>query len=316
MVKSVLATALLLIATISAARGTLVIESVNLDSPAAAAGAQTGDRILRLDGRKIATVDDLKEVMGAHQLGDTVPLTVERDGETVGLTLTFGGLPGGGVSIGVGLSFDVEPGGDPSRGEVECLAWIDRTYRIESMMQDLELDLSDAYETARACTAHDARRMAEADAIRYCDNVFKVHCSGLDLLLEIGEAQVRQCEEQLSGSLGLRLGQYKGWKTCGKDKVFDRYSKDGEPSDADSCKAAFLDECGSNIDSAIKASAISTEQRDFVDCCTADALDMESRGESGRCRMIDDGFVRGPCHDRPVCINRLTSEWIDCAVLR
>jgi outer membrane protein assembly factor BamB len=31
--------------------------------------------------------------------------------------------------------------------------------------------------------------------------------------------------------------------------------------------------------------------------------------------MIDDDFSRGPCDDQPVCVNRLTNEWIHCSVL-
>ena len=134
---------------------------------------------------------------------------------------------------------------------------------------------------------------------------FKVHCSGLDLLTEIGEAQVRQCEELLSGSLGLRPRQYKGWQTCAQHKVFDRYSFDGTTSDTAACTAALLDECGTNIDDAIEAGTVSPEQRGFVDCCSADALD--------QCAMIDDEFQRGPCHDRPVCVNKITSEWLHCS---
>ena len=43
-------------------------------------------------------------------------------------------------------------------------------------------------------------------------------------------------------------------------------------------------------------------------------LGPEKGDKAARCRMIDDGFARGPCHDRPLCINRLTSEWLHCPV--
>ena len=87
----------------------------------------------------------------------------------------------------------------------------------------------------------------------------------------------------------------------------------GEASDAAACKAAFLDGCGTNIDTAIKTGELSAEQRAFVECCSADALGAASGGDPGPCQMIDDGFERGPCHDRPVCVNRLSSEWLDCS---
>ncbi len=88
----------------------------------------------------------------------------------------------------------------------------------------------------------------------------------------------------------------------------------GESSDEDACHAVFLRECGTNIDAAIQTGKLSPEQQGFAECCSADTLDPDSRGESDRCRMIDDGFERGPCPDRPVCVNRLTNEWFHCSV--
>ena len=137
----------------------------------------------------------------------------------------------------------------------------------------------------------------------------ELHVS-LDLLTEIGEAQVEQCEKLLGESLGLKPRQYKGWKTCAQHEVFDRYSQSGESSDAKACKAALLDRCGKDLDAATQAGTLSPEQRDFVECCSADSLGPGS--DSDRCPMIDDGFARGPCLDQDVCVNRLTTEWIRC----
>jgi hypothetical protein len=292
--------------------GTILVDSVVPDSPADAAGLQAGDYLVALDGRKLETQNDLHAVMEAHQPGDTVPLTVVRDGEAVDLKLTFGEREDGGVSIGVRLEITAAGSGE---GTAECLTWIEETYRLESTIRDLDLELSADYEAMLECVARDTRRMATEDAIKYCDNVLKGHCSGLDLLAEIGEALVQQCGGQLHESLGLTLDQYKGWRTCAQHKVFDRYSRDGVASDEHACRAALLDECGTNIDAAITAGAGSPEQQGFAECCSADAFDAESRGDSGSCRMIDDGFERGPCHDRSVCVNRLTSEWIHCSVV-
>ena len=100
---TVLAIAFLLLATVSAAHeadGTIVVSSVNPDSPALAAGMQAGDQLVRLDGHKVTTMEELREVMGAHQPGDTVPLTVLRNDELVDLKLSFGERPGGGVVCG------------------------------------------------------------------------------------------------------------------------------------------------------------------------------------------------------------------------
>jgi hypothetical protein len=316
MKRTILAAALVCLVSICAAReahAAISVESVLRDGPAEAAGLQAGDQIVRLDGHAIANMDDLRKATAAHEPGDTVPITVLREGQETGLSLTFGQRPEGGASIGVMLAVSIDPSAGPTQGTGECLGWIDKTYRVDSMMKEMNLDLAETYQAILACVQHDTQRMTEANAIKYCDNVFKVHCSAVDVLTEIGEAQVDRCETLIEDSLGLKLRQYDSWRTCGQNKVYDRYSMAGEASDEDSCKSVLLDDCGTNIDAAIETDQVSADQRDFVDCCSAEGLDLESRG--GRCGMIDDGFSRGPCLDRPVCVDRLTSEWIHCSVL-
>jgi len=307
--RSAFASILFLLATTALAHGAMVVDSVIPDGPAEACGLLAGDRVVSLDGHKVATIDDLQEVTSVHKPGDTVPLLVERDGETVELSLTFGARPDGGVSIGVRLAISIEPGEltEPTRGETECLAWIDKTYRIEAMSRELELDLQEDYETALTCVRRDTRGMASENAVKYCDNVFKVHCSGLDLVMDIGDAQVNRCGQQLGKSLGLQLEQYKNWKTCAEQKIFDRYSMSGERTDAETCRTTLLEECGTGIDAVVQGGGATPEQKAFVGCCSADALD--------NCEMIDVGFQRGPCHAQQVCINRLTGEWLHCSVL-
>jgi len=300
--KSILATALLSLAAVTSAAETIVVSSVISGSPAEAAGLQEEDRLVELAGKKIASQADLQAVLATHKPGDTVPLTVERNGASVDLSLTFGERSDGGVSMGVRLAIMRSPGDDPGEataGTVQCLAWIEDTYRAEAMIKELGLDFADDYRALLECVQGDTQRMATADAVRYCDNVFKVHCSALDLLTEIGESQVERCEQQLEASLGLNLNDHEGWTRCAEQSVFERYSEKGEASDEATCRSTLLNECGTNV--------AASDQPSFAACCSAESLDRQA------CPMIDDGFSRGPCLDRPVCVNRLTSEWIECS---
>lgn len=130
----------------------------------------------------------------------------------------------------------------------ECLTWVDDTYRMAAMASDFGLDLSAEIAENRACMDHDTQLMAQPIPQTWCDNVFKVHCSGLDLLAEIGDAQVTRCEESLSASLGVDLSRNQTWAVCGEQKIFDRYSMLGEPSDNATCRRILIEECGAEIE--------------------------------------------------------------------
>jgi S1-C subfamily serine protease len=60
-----------------------VITQLAADSPAARAGLQTGDIIVMLDGQTISGVDDLIRRLDWRRIGQTVPVTVLRQGEMV-----------------------------------------------------------------------------------------------------------------------------------------------------------------------------------------------------------------------------------------
>jgi len=238
-------------------------------------------------------------------------LTLNREGKTLELPVTLGKREGGGVSLGVSLG--VASGSAPEVGSegfsaAECLTWVDETYRMAAMANDFGLDLSTEIAENRACMDRDTQRMAQPIPQTWCDNVFKVHCSGLDLLAEIGDAQVTRCEKSLSASLGVDISHNQIWNVCGEQKVFDRYSMRGEASDAETCRTTLLEECGTGIDAVVQGGGATPEQKAFVVCCSADALD--------NCEMIDSGFQRGPCHAQQLCINRLTGEWLHCSVLK
>ncbi len=70
------------------------IAGVTADSPAAEAGVQAGDRLVRWDGRKITSVESWMELLMNHDPGDVVSLGVLRDGEEITLEVTLGAVGG------------------------------------------------------------------------------------------------------------------------------------------------------------------------------------------------------------------------------
>ena len=49
-----------------------------------------GDIIIKIDSTPIVTFSNLAETIASHQPGDTVSITVLRDGKTVTLSVTLG----------------------------------------------------------------------------------------------------------------------------------------------------------------------------------------------------------------------------------
>ncbi len=181
----------------------------------------------------------------------------------------------------------------------DCTAWIETTYRVTQLSRELGLELAEEYAAALACVEHDTSRMKPVFPVSWCDNVFKIHCSTLDLLAEIADAEVARCGRLLRESLGVETGRHQAWKACARDSIFDRYSLEGRSADEAACRTALLEECGVEITAA--------EAPAFADCCSAETHDPE------RCRMIEPSFTRGPCLDYPVCVNRLSGEWLSCS---
>lgn len=60
------------------------------DEPAATAGMKDGDLIVKFDGKKVASVDDVRVLLPRKEPGDKVPVVVKRGDETVNLTITLG----------------------------------------------------------------------------------------------------------------------------------------------------------------------------------------------------------------------------------
>ena len=66
------------------------VQAVSDDSPAAEAGLQAGDVITRVNGTEITGSSDLVNLVSEAAIGDTLTMTVYRQGSTIELTVTVG----------------------------------------------------------------------------------------------------------------------------------------------------------------------------------------------------------------------------------
>ena len=69
--------------------GIYVVDVVS-GSSADKAGLQPGDRIVSIDGSEIASRDDVTSIIDQHTAGDTISITVARDGQMVTVSATLG----------------------------------------------------------------------------------------------------------------------------------------------------------------------------------------------------------------------------------
>ena len=70
----------------------VVVAGVTAASPAANAGLLPGDEILAYDGERVFNLRELNELALERGIGETVPTTVVRDGQTLQLYVTGGPL--------------------------------------------------------------------------------------------------------------------------------------------------------------------------------------------------------------------------------
>ena len=68
----------------------VLIDSITADSPAEDAGLQSGDIILKIDGKDVSSAAGLKAEISKHLPGERVELTVERDGDTFDIRVALG----------------------------------------------------------------------------------------------------------------------------------------------------------------------------------------------------------------------------------
>jgi serine protease Do len=79
--------------SLATAKGALVADAT-ADSPAAKAGLKSGDTILAVDGRDVATPRELATTIAGMAPGTTVKVTLWRDGAKQDLDVKLGTLPG------------------------------------------------------------------------------------------------------------------------------------------------------------------------------------------------------------------------------
>jgi putative serine protease PepD len=76
-----------------AGSGGAAIADVRADTPAAEAGLQSGDVVTKLDGQTVDSADELRSLIDSKRPGDTVELTITRDGGTLTIEVTLGTRP-------------------------------------------------------------------------------------------------------------------------------------------------------------------------------------------------------------------------------
>lgn len=69
------------------------VKSVEDFSAAEKAGIKAGDVITQIDGKDVKTMDALNEVKNSHQIGDTITIKINRNGQEKDLSLTLGEQP-------------------------------------------------------------------------------------------------------------------------------------------------------------------------------------------------------------------------------
>ncbi|MGB8648182.1 MAG: trypsin-like peptidase domain-containing protein [Anaerolineae bacterium] len=72
----------------------VIVQDVSPGTPAASAGIQANDVITAIDGTLIDESHSLRSILYQHQVGDTVTLTVMRNGQTLSVKLTLAARPG------------------------------------------------------------------------------------------------------------------------------------------------------------------------------------------------------------------------------
>ncbi len=71
----------------------IYVKSTEDFSSAEKAGIKAGDVIIKADGQNVKTMDELNEIKNKHKIGDTMKLTINRDGKTKDIDVKLGEQP-------------------------------------------------------------------------------------------------------------------------------------------------------------------------------------------------------------------------------
>ena len=66
---------------------------IALGGPADRAGIQQRDLILKVDGKETNTVADLRNAISEHNIGDTITITISRNGNVSDVEATLTEMP-------------------------------------------------------------------------------------------------------------------------------------------------------------------------------------------------------------------------------
>lgn len=75
---------------VSLANGTLVITTIESQSPAALGGLEVGDAILSIAGNTVRSAEDLRQTVQAAAPGESIAVRIERRGKPIDLAVTLG----------------------------------------------------------------------------------------------------------------------------------------------------------------------------------------------------------------------------------
>ena len=71
----------------------IYVDEVEENSPAKTAELQKGDIITKIEGKEVKSVNELNQIKYTYSIGDTVTLTIYRNGETLEIDLVLAELP-------------------------------------------------------------------------------------------------------------------------------------------------------------------------------------------------------------------------------